>query len=141
MARFRIFTALAFIAVLTIGAGSADAARRGAPSRTRTSKPATALASEAKVSMEAAKATALAKVPGGTIKSSELEREKGKLIYSFDIQVPGKSGIDEVNVDAIDGHVVAMQHEGPKAERKEARQEKTEAHRDSVKTGKASARR
>ncbi len=85
-----------------------------------------ALQKEAKISEETARATALKEVPNGTIKSSELEREHGKLIYSFDITVPGKSGIDEVNVNAIDGSVVAKQHESPKTEKKEAVQEAKE---------------
>jgi len=78
-----------------------------------------ALQKEAKISEETARATALSQVPNGTIKSSELERENGKLIYSFDITVPGKTGIDEVNVNAIDGSVVARSHENAKAEKKE----------------------
>ncbi len=85
-----------------------------------------ALQREAKISEATARTTALAQVPNGTIKSSELEREKGKLIYSFDITVPGKTGIDEVNVNAIDGSVVATQHETPKAEKKEAAMEAKE---------------
>lgn len=133
----RCSTALLCIAVLTLGAGSATAAPAASKPRVHDSKPDAALASQAKVSMDAAKATALAKVPGGKIKSSELEREKGKLIYSFDIVTPGKSGIDEVNVDAIDGHVLSVVHEGPKAERREAKQERAEANRDSTKAGKA----
>jgi uncharacterized membrane protein YkoI len=56
------------------------------------------LSKEAKISLETARATALAKVPHGVIRSEELEREHGKLIYSFDIAVPGKLGIQEVNV-------------------------------------------
>ena len=84
------------------------------------------LQKEAKISEETARATALKEVPNGTIKSSELEREHGKLIYSFDITVPGKTGIDEVNVNAIDGSVVAKQHETPKMEKKEAAQEAKE---------------
>jgi len=48
------------------------------------------------------------------------------LIYSYDITVPGKTGIDEVNVNAIDGSVVAKQHETPKSEKKEAVQEAKE---------------
>ena len=83
--------------------------------------------SRAKVSVKAARATALRKVPGGKVRSAELEREHGKLIYSFDIHVPGKSGIEEVQVSAINGKVVSMAHEKPKAERKETRQEKHEA--------------
>ncbi len=68
------------------------------------------LQKEAKISEETARATALKEVPNGTVKSSELEREHGKLIYSYDISVPGKSGVEEVNVNAIDGTVVAKEH-------------------------------
>jgi uncharacterized membrane protein YkoI len=85
-----------------------------------------ALQKEAKVSEATARATALAQVPNGTVKSSELEREKGKLIYSYDITVPGKTGIEEVNVNAIDGSVVARSHEGAKAEKKEKAEEAKE---------------
>lgn len=84
------------------------------------------LRAQAKVSEDSARARALRQVPGGTIQSSELEREGGKLIYSFDIKVTGKSGIDEVNIDAITGKIVAKTHETPKAERKEAKQETKE---------------
>jgi len=77
-----------------------------------------ALQREAKISEADARATALKEVPNGSVKSEELEREKGKLIYSYDITVPGKSGIDEVNINAIDGTVVAKQHETPKSEKK-----------------------
>jgi uncharacterized membrane protein YkoI len=81
------------------------------------------LARQAKVSLEAARATALAKVPHGEVRSEELEREHGKLIYSFDIAVPGKSGIEEVNVSAISGKVLAKHHETAKDESKEAAKE------------------
>ena len=84
------------------------------------------LQKEAKISEATARATALKEVPNGTVKSSELEREKGKLIYSYDITVPGKTGIDEVNVNAIDGSVIAKAHEAPKAEKKEAAMEAKE---------------
>jgi uncharacterized membrane protein YkoI len=76
---------------------------------------------EAKISEETARATALKEVPNGTVKSEELEREKGKLIYSYDITVPGKSGVQEVNVNAVDGTVVANVHESAKTEKKEAK--------------------
>jgi hypothetical protein len=81
------------------------------------------LKSEAKISMTQARATALAKVPGGRVKSSELEREKGKLIYSFDIRPATGTGIEEVQVDAITGEVVSVEHETPKKEAAEKRQE------------------
>lgn len=86
-----------------------------------------ALQAEAKISMETARATALKEVPNGKIKSSELEREKGKLIYSVDIAVAGKSGIEEINVNAIDGTVVGpREHESLKAEKKEVAKEAKE---------------
>ena len=84
------------------------------------------LQKEAKISEADARATALKEVPNGSVKSEELEREKGKLIYSYDITVPGKSGIDEVNVNAMTGSVVAKSHESPKTEKKEAKQEAKE---------------
>jgi uncharacterized membrane protein YkoI len=81
------------------------------------------LAKEAKVTLEAARATALAKVPKGVIQSEELEKEHGKLVYSFDISVPGKSGVEEVNVSAITGKVVSKHHESAAAEKKEKEKE------------------
>jgi uncharacterized membrane protein YkoI len=84
------------------------------------------LQKEAKITEATARATALREIPNGTVKSNELEREHGKLIYSYDITVPGKTGIDEVNVNAIDGTIVAKQHETPKSEKKEAVKEAKE---------------
>ena len=84
------------------------------------------LQKEAKISEADARATALKAVPNGTVKSEELEREHGKLIYSYDISVAGKTGIDEVNVNAMDGSIVAKSHESPKTEKKEAKQEAKE---------------
>jgi uncharacterized membrane protein YkoI len=73
--------------------------------------------SQAKISKEQAQQTALAKAPGGTIKEGELEKEKGKLIWSFDIA--GSPGVTEVNVDAITGEVVGVEDESPGKESKE----------------------
>ena len=87
------------------------------------------LAKKAKVSLDTARTTALAKVPNGTVRSEELEKEHGKLIYSFDIAVPGKSGIEEVNVNAITGKVVNKHHESAASERKEAAKEHSHSHR------------
>jgi len=79
-----------------------------------------ALAKKAKVTEDVAAKAALARVPKGQIQTVELEEEKGKLIYSYDIKVPGKSGIDEVAVSALTGKVVAYSHETPADEKKEA---------------------
>lgn len=77
------------------------------------------LQAEAKISKETATQTALAHVPNGTVKESELEREHGKLIWSFDISTPGAREITEVNVDAITGQVVSTSKESPEDESKE----------------------
>jgi len=81
------------------------------------------LQSQAKVTEETAAKTALAKVPKGTISSVELEREKGKLLYSYDITVPGQKGVEEVHVDAVTGKFLSKYHESPEAEKKEAAEE------------------
>jgi uncharacterized membrane protein YkoI len=79
---------------------------------------------EAKVSQSDAQATAIAQAPNGTVKESELEKEHGKLIWSFDIATPGTTDITEVNVDAITGKVVAIDKEKAEDEAKEAKGEK-----------------
>lgn len=78
------------------------------------------LRADAKVTKEQATATALAKVPGGTVKDAELEREHGKLIWSFDIAVAGTKDITEVQVDAKTGAVASVEKEGPATQAKEA---------------------
>jgi uncharacterized membrane protein YkoI len=70
-----------------------------------------ALLSQTKIREDSARAIALARVPGGTVTALELEREHGHLIWSFDLTVAGKPGIEEVNVDAVTGHVVSVEHE------------------------------
>jgi hypothetical protein len=84
--------------------------------RTHETKEQAALQKGAKITMVQARKTALTK-EFGTIKSQELEKENDKLIYSFDIQT--KSGIQEVNVDAISGDVVEDQPESAAVESKE----------------------
>ena len=79
------------------------------------------LKAEAKISKKAARATAQAQVPRGNVKSGELERENGRLLYSFDIATKGKSGIDEVQIDAITGAVLSNTHETPAMEKAEAK--------------------
>ena len=78
-------------------------------------------AEKPKLTMKQAKETALAKEKG-TIKSAEMEKEHGRLIYSFDIKTA--DGIHEVNVDAMDGKVVEDSKESPADEAKEAKQDK-----------------
>jgi hypothetical protein len=75
-----------------------------------------ALSKEAKITMEQAQKAALAK-EAGKIQEKEIEREKGRLIYSFDIKMA--DGIHEVNVDAMTGEVLEDTVESAAAEAKE----------------------
>lgn len=84
------------------------------------------LQAEAKISEADARITALAKVPAGTISSSELEKEHGKLIWSFDIAQADSKNITEVQVDAKTGKIVSTKMETPRHEAKEAAAEKKE---------------
>jgi uncharacterized membrane protein YkoI len=74
----------------------------------------------AKISMTKAREIALKKVPG-TVKTAELEREHGKLIYSIDVQ--NRKGITEVNVDAMNGSVIGTHHESAAKEAAEKKQD------------------
>ncbi len=78
------------------------------------------LLKEAKVTRTQAEQTALGKVPGGKITSAELEKEHGKLIWSFDIAQPPSKNITEVQVDALNGKIANVQVETPKDQAKEA---------------------
>jgi hypothetical protein len=102
----KITTAFAFATIVTCGAFAATTAK---PPHT-------------KITMAQARATAL-KTAHGTVTSEELENEKGKWIYSFDIAT-SKTDVTEVNVDAMNGKVVDVQHENAA---KEAAEKKLEA--------------
>jgi uncharacterized membrane protein YkoI len=69
------------------------------------------LEAHAKITKAEAQKIALDKVPGGTIKEGELEKEKGKLLWSFDIATPGTKDITEVQVDALTGAVIDVSKE------------------------------
>ena len=57
-------------------------------------------------------------LPHGKIEDAELEREHGKLVYSFDIRNP-KGTITEVQIDAKTGKIVSVEEENAAAEVKE----------------------
>jgi Peptidase propeptide and YPEB domain len=93
------------------------------------------LLKKATITSEAAIATAQAKLPNAKLKAAEIEQENGKLIYSFDFETAGKTGIDEVNINALTGKQVGkVEHESPAAEKKEAKD-------DSIKAAKAKAKK
>lgn len=82
------------------------------------------LMKEAKITKVQAERRALAKVPQGVIKSAEIEKEHGKLIWSFDIAQAGTKNITEVQVDAKTGEIAAVDVETPKDQSKEAAADK-----------------
>lgn len=131
----KVITNIAIAALaLTAVAGTVSAQATAAKATTkvavhRMKKTATEadLMKEARISKDSATAIARARLPGATVSSAEIERENGRLIWSFDMKTAGKAGIDEVNVNARTGKVVGeTQHENPKTETKEAKQEARE---------------
>jgi uncharacterized membrane protein YkoI len=84
------------------------------------------LQAQAKTTKAEAEKTALAKVPNGKIKSGELEKEHGRLVWSFDISTPRTRNITEVQVDAKTGKIVVVEVETPKDQAKEAAADKKE---------------
>jgi len=97
------FTSIALAVVFSAQQPAAPAYKRDVPD---------SLAAKAKISEDSARAIALRRVPGGTIQELELEREGGRLLYSWDIKVAGKPGITEVHVSAITGRILSVEHEG-----------------------------
>jgi uncharacterized membrane protein YkoI len=119
-----LFVSIGFVILAAAGAGAQVAYKREIPD---------SLARRAKIAESAAAATAQQRVPKGTIQGVELERENGKLIFSYDIKTPGKSGIDEVNVDAISGKIIGVSHESAATEKKEADAEAKRSKKSAVK--------
>lgn len=85
-----------------------------------------ALKTQAKVTEAEAAKTALGRVPGGSIKEAELEKEGGKLIWSFDIATPQSRNITEVQVDAKSGNIISTEVETPADQAKEAKDDEKE---------------
>jgi hypothetical protein len=96
--------AFAGLTTLTLFAGEADAQLR----------------TQANVTKAEAQKTALAKVPNGKVTAAELEKERGKLIWSFDIAMPHSKNITEVQVDAKTGKIASVQVETPQDQANEA---------------------
>jgi hypothetical protein len=116
--------ALAFFVTWTATAAAAPRTCTTHPKKGATRED---LAAMAKVTQADAQKTALAtlKDPSkATVKSAELETEHGCLLYSFDIEVAGKTGVQEVQIDAGNGKVFSNKHETPKAEAAEKAKDK-----------------
>lgn len=118
---------LAFMAAIILTPGAAFASPAAKLWQEGNKEAQARLQRQAKVTMEQARETALKRAPGN-VESSELERERGKLVYSFDIR-NAKGTIDEVQVSAINGKVVRVEHENKKQEAAEKRRERQEQNR------------
>jgi uncharacterized membrane protein YkoI len=81
------------------------------------------LEAQAKITKAEAQKIALDRVPGGTIKEGEIEKEKGKLLWSFDIATPGTKDITEVQVDAMTGQVLDVSKETAADQEKEKKED------------------
>ncbi|MCC7051944.1 MAG: PepSY domain-containing protein [Gemmatimonadaceae bacterium] len=91
--------AAAAVAFAVYGSGAAAQAR---------ATPLQNMAQEARVSRDAARMTALSKVPGGRMSSIELRRGVGgKLVYTALITEPGKTNKTEVVIDAMTGAMIS----------------------------------
>lgn len=106
---FKQFTMLAILivgllAVSAVGVFAQD-------KRDDSDKPSAEMAKQAKITMEQAKAIALKRVPG-TILEEDLEMERGRLQYAFDIK-DANGKIFDVEIDAKTGAVLtAVQDNG-----------------------------
>jgi hypothetical protein len=117
---------IAAVAAVTffVALGAADAS---GPSRQCTIRPpkganAAVLQALPTVSREDALKTAIDSLKtraAVSVAESELEVEHGCLVWSFDLEVDGAKGIEEVQVDAGDGRVVDHEHESAKHEKEE----------------------
>jgi len=94
----------------------------------KAAQKANSLKAQARITEDSARVIALAGLPAGSmVRESELEREKGTIVWSFDIKAPGRTGIEEVLVSALDAHVVSKSHETPKMEAAEAARDRRAA--------------
>jgi len=107
------------IGILAVAAALCAAVGAQTP---RKSKIPASLRKDAKISPEEARAIAAKQVPG-EIEEEELEKEHGKLVYSYDIRATGQKDITEVQVSAVDGTIVSVEKEDAASEAKEKQKE------------------
>lgn len=125
--KWSTFLALMFLVTVAATASAAPPTCTIHPKKGATKEE---LAAMANVTQADAQKTALATLKDSskaTVKSAELEAERGCLVYSFDIEVAGKTGVQEVQIDAGNGKVLSSKHESPKAEAAEKAKDKAKA--------------
>ena len=72
-----------------------------------------------KITKSKAERIALAKMPGGKVRSAELETAKGQHFWSVYIGKPGSKNAKEIRVDAATGKILAVQTERPEDQAEE----------------------
>lgn len=88
--------------------------------------PAADLPALATISRTEAERTAVESLKASSpisVAEGELELEHGCLVYSFDLRVAGREGVEEVIIDAGTGKVLSHRHESAKREAAERDQE------------------
>ncbi len=90
-----------------------------------------ALPGLAKVSQAAAQKAALSSIKAQSteVVDGELEIEQGCLVYSFDIRISDKSGIEEIMVDAGTGKILSHKHESTRQEAAEKAKDKASSRK------------
>jgi uncharacterized membrane protein YkoI len=104
--------------VLVVAAMPMLAAAKDLPCSVKASRLDADTKRQAKVDDKAARAAAIAEVKaaGARIASGGLEVEDGCLVYSFDVKIPNRSGVQEILIDAGSGKVLSVEHESPAKE-------------------------
>jgi uncharacterized membrane protein YkoI len=121
----RILLGTLLIATISMNA-SAVAASLHSKSLEGSKQAQAKLARQAKITIAQAREIAIKRAPG-TIEEGELEREHGKLVYSFDIR-NAQGTITEVQVDARNGRVISVEEENAKQEADEKREDQRRAN-------------
>ena len=79
---------------------------------------------QSKITESAARKIASDRYPNSAFESAELEQENNRLIWSIDLRPNGSNDVQEVNIDAMTGEIIAIQYETPQMQRDEAAQDK-----------------
>lgn len=98
--------AIAMSAVLAAGGVRSAPTQQAAGHRGYERAVSGRLLSQVRIGEDSSRVLALKAVPG-VVESVELVRERGRLLWVWDVQVPGKRSITEVSVDVLNGKVVS----------------------------------
>lgn len=114
----RVFAVAVVAGALAGTPGLASAQQH--PSRAYRREVPAPLLHRTRISEDSARAIAMARMPGARVQALELENEHGLLIWSWELKIEGTPGIEEVNVNALDGTIVGVEHENPAPARRPA---------------------